>query len=79
MKLPGSTRSGLLGHGCADLALKSALSVIVMRPTVSASEVFPDQFVWIAVGRKCATTYGLINMALTTSRPRFAGNDSRCT
>ncbi|MGA7454565.1 MAG: hypothetical protein WBW73_26045, partial [Rhodoplanes sp.] len=24
-------------------------------------EVFPDQFVWIAVGRICAATYGLIN------------------
>ena len=25
-------------------------------------EVFPDQFVWIAVGQECATTYGPINM-----------------
>ena len=24
-------------------------------------EVFPDQFVWIAVGQECATTYGPIN------------------
>ena len=29
-----------LAHGCADLALKSALSVIVMRPTVSALRCF---------------------------------------
>ena len=26
-------------------------------------EVFPDQFVWIAVGQECATTYGPINNA----------------
>ena len=28
-------------------------------------EVFPDQFVWIAVGQECATTYGPINSAHT--------------
>ena len=31
-------------------------------------EVFPDQFVWIAVGQECATTYGPINRAVSAAQ-----------
>ena len=55
------------GAWSADLALKIGLFGNCHAANGVSPEVFPDQFVWIAVGQECATTYGPINKCERTA------------